>query len=69
MTLSLGKKITFYILLIISALLLAGPMLMAIVMSFMTNQDILSGSLPTALTFDNYIAAFGKISTDEIFTE
>lgn len=60
MTLSLGKKITFYILLIISALLLAGPMLMAIVMSFMTNQDILSGSLPTTLTFDNYIAAFEK---------
>lgn len=60
MTLSTGKKILFYVLLIISALLLAGPALMAIVMSFMTNQDILTGSLPTTFTLDNYIAAFER---------
>lgn len=59
--LSTGKKLIFYVLLIISALLLAGPALMAIVMSFMTNQDILTGSLPTTFTFDNYIAAFERL--------
>ena len=38
----------------------AGPIIMAIVMSFMTNQDILTGSLPTTFTFDNYVAAFER---------
>ena len=31
---------------------------MAIVMSFMTNKDILTGSMPTTLTLDNYLHAF-----------
>ena len=57
---STGRKIIFYVLLVISAILLAGPAIMAIVMSFMSNQDILTGSLPTSLTFDNYIAAFNQ---------
>ncbi|WP_102272318.1 carbohydrate ABC transporter permease [Cytobacillus massiliigabonensis] len=61
MMLSTGKKIIFYVLLVISALLLAGPAIMAVVMSFMTNQDILTGSLPTAFTFDNYIAGFERL--------
>ncbi|MCM3569923.1 carbohydrate ABC transporter permease [Neobacillus mesonae] len=61
MMLSMRKKIVFYVLLIISALLLAGPAIMAIVMSFMTNQDILTGRLPTAFTIDNYIAAFDRL--------
>lgn len=60
MTLSLGKKIIFYTLLIISALILFAPTLMAIVMSFMTNQDILTGSLPTTFTLDNYVNAFER---------
>ena len=46
MTMSTGRKVIFYVLLIISALILAGPIIMAIVMSFMSNQDILTGSLP-----------------------
>ncbi|WP_449539125.1 carbohydrate ABC transporter permease [Ferdinandcohnia sp. Marseille-Q9671] len=53
-----GRKITFYVLLTISALLLASPTIMAIVMSFMTNQDILTASMPTKLSFDNYVTAF-----------
>lgn len=57
---SLGRKVTFYILLIISALLIAGPAIMAIVMSFMTNQDILTASMPSKLTADNYVAAFER---------
>ncbi|WP_251552496.1 carbohydrate ABC transporter permease [Neobacillus muris] len=61
MMLTTGKKITFYVLLVISAFLLAGPAIMAIVMSFMTNQDILTGSLPKTFTFDNYIAAFDRL--------
>ena len=60
MMISTGRKIIFYVLLVISAILLAGPAIMAIVMSFMSNQDILTGSLPTSLTFDNYFAAFNK---------
>ncbi|MFD1779366.1 carbohydrate ABC transporter permease [Fredinandcohnia salidurans] len=60
MMMSLGRKVTFYILLIISALLIAGPAIMAIVMSFMTNQDILTASMPSKLTADNYVAAFER---------
>ncbi|WP_456279515.1 carbohydrate ABC transporter permease [Bacillus sp. AK128] len=56
----IGRKITFYVLLIVSALLLAGPALMAIMMSFMTNQDILTASMPTTLSLDNYVAAFER---------
>ncbi|MEK5444353.1 carbohydrate ABC transporter permease [Fredinandcohnia sp. FSL W7-1320] len=60
MMMSLGRKVTFYILLIVSALLIAGPAIMAIVMSFMTNQDILTASMPTELTADNYVVAFER---------
>lgn len=60
MMMTAGKKVIFYILLGLSAILLAGPAIMAIVMSFMTNQDILTGSLPSTFTFDNYISAFER---------
>ncbi|WP_077620695.1 carbohydrate ABC transporter permease [Bacillus sinesaloumensis] len=60
MILPLGRKLIFYLLLILSALLIAGPAVMAIVMSFMTNQDILTASMPSTLTVDNYIAAFER---------
>ena len=60
MTMSTERKVIFYLLLIISAILLAGPAIVAIMISFMTNQDILTGSLPTTLTFENYIAAFER---------
>ncbi|WP_412899235.1 carbohydrate ABC transporter permease [Bacillus sp. 1P02SD] len=57
---SMGRKVIFYLLLTVSAILIAGPAVMAIVMSFMTNQDILTASLPTTLTADNYVAAFER---------
>lgn len=60
MTMSTSKKVIFYVILILSALLLAGPMILAFVMSLMTNQDILTGSIPTALTVDNYSRAFER---------
>ncbi|RLL45090.1 carbohydrate ABC transporter permease [Oceanobacillus piezotolerans] len=60
MTMGTGKKLIFYILLTISAIILFAPTLMALVMSFMSNQDILTGSLPTSLTLDNYKNAFER---------
>ncbi len=60
MMMPLGRKVIFYLLLIVSAILIAGPAVMAIVMSFMTNQDILTASMPTTLSTDNYIAAFER---------
>ncbi|MEH7225573.1 carbohydrate ABC transporter permease [Bacillus sp. JJ1566] len=60
MMVPLGRKVIFYLLLISSAILIARPAVMAIVMSFMTNQDILTASLPTTLTADNYVAAFER---------
>ncbi|TKI70585.1 carbohydrate ABC transporter permease [Lysinibacillus mangiferihumi] len=60
MTMSTSRKVIFYVILILSALLLAGPMILAFVLSLMTNQDILTGNIPTALTVDNYIRAFER---------
>lgn len=60
MTMSTSRKVIFYIILILSSLLLAGPIILAFVMSWMTNQDILTTSLPTVLTVDNYIRAFER---------
>ena len=60
MTIPTGRKVIFYILLIISGFLVFAPTLMAFAMSFMSNKDIMTGSLPTSLSFDNYVRAFGQ---------
>lgn len=60
MTIPTGRKVIFYILLIISGFLVFAPTLMAFAMSFMSNKDIMTGSLPTSLSFDNYFRAFGQ---------
>eukprot|EP00130_Batrachochytrium_dendrobatidis_P008517 XP_006683392.1 hypothetical protein BATDEDRAFT_93153 [Batrachochytrium dendrobatidis JAM81] len=60
MTMPISKKIIFYILLTISALVVFAPTLMAFVMSFMSNKDIMTGSFPSMLSFDNYVKAFGQ---------
>ncbi len=60
MTMPISRKILFYILLIISALVVFAPAMMAFVMSFTENKDIMTGSLPHALSFDNYVKAFEK---------
>lgn len=60
MSLTKGKKITLYILLILSACIVFAPTIMAFMMSFMVNKDIMTGSLPTTLTFDNYVKAFNQ---------
>lgn len=60
MTVPISRKILFYILLMISALVIFAPVIMAFVMSFMDNKDIMTGSLPQTLSFDNYVKAFEK---------
>lgn len=60
MSLPLSKKITLYILLAVSAVVVFAPTIMAFVMSFMSNKDIMTGSLPSVLTFDNYVKAFNQ---------
>lgn len=56
----ISKKIIFYVLLVVSGIIVFAPTLMAFMMSFMSNKDIMTGSLPTSLSFDNYVKAFGQ---------
>ena len=59
MSLSISKKIIFYLLLIVSALLIFAPALTALLMSFMSDKDILTGKMfPTSFSLDNYVNAF-----------
>ena len=58
MTMSTSRKVIFYILLIVSGIIVFAPTFMAFVMSFMTNQDIMTGNVPQTLTFTNYVRAF-----------
>jgi len=60
MTMSISKKIILYGLLLITGLIVFAPTLMAFMMSFMSNQDIMTGSFPTTLSFDNYAKAFNQ---------
>lgn len=55
-----AKKFILYILLGLSALIVFAPTIMAFVMSFMSNKDIMTGSLPSTLTIDNYVKAFNQ---------
>ncbi|MBS4206737.1 carbohydrate ABC transporter permease [Bacillus sp. FJAT-50079] len=60
MTMPIGKKITLYTLLIVTSLMVFAPTIIAFMMSFMSNQDIMTGSLPKVLSFDNYVKAFSQ---------
>ncbi|TFJ91652.1 carbohydrate ABC transporter permease [Lentibacillus salicampi] len=61
MNMPLSRKLIFYTLLFVSALLVFAPAMIAFMMSFMTNQDIMAGNMiPTSLTFDNYLAVFDR---------
>jgi len=60
-TLSISKKIIFYVLLIIFSLLVFSPALIALLMSFMSSQDIMTGKIiPTEFSFDNYAKVFDR---------
>jgi len=62
MRMSLSKKMIFYTLLSISAIILFLPIIFAFLMSFMTSQDVMVGKMiPTEWTFDNYIKAFERL--------
>jgi sn-glycerol 3-phosphate transport system permease protein len=55
------QKIILYILLIIFATLFFSPVVIALMMSFMENQDILTGQIvPAYITFDNYIMVLDR---------
>lgn len=62
-----GKRIFFsglvYLFLIVAALFTLFPLLMALVNSFKTNQQLLTNvmSLPTELQFENYLRTFRKM--------
>ncbi|MEK5172395.1 carbohydrate ABC transporter permease [Bacillus sp. Gen3] len=60
MTMSFRKKLIFYVLLTLSAFILFAPTMLAVVMSFMTSQDILTGSTPRTLITDNFTQAFER---------
>ncbi|WP_370642512.1 carbohydrate ABC transporter permease [Virgibacillus salidurans] len=56
----ISRKVIFYILLILAGIVVFAPTFMAFMMSFMTNADIMTASMPSTLTFDNYIKAFNQ---------
>ncbi|MBM7600094.1 sn-glycerol 3-phosphate transport system permease protein [Virgibacillus halotolerans] len=52
------KKILVYTFLILASIVVLGPILYAVSISFMDSKDVFSGSLlPSSLHFDNYVAA------------
>lgn len=61
MTMSLRRKVILYCLLVVSALFLFAPTIIAFSMSFMTNQDIMTGKIiPTSISFENYFHVFQR---------
>ncbi|UPW83288.1 carbohydrate ABC transporter permease [Lysinibacillus sp. Ag94] len=62
MRMSLSKKIILYILLTISALVIFLPIILAFLMSFMNNQDVMLGKIiPSTWTIENYVKAFERL--------
>ncbi|KGX86236.1 carbohydrate ABC transporter permease [Pontibacillus litoralis] len=57
-----GKKWTFYILLMISAVVMFFPTFYAFMVSFMSSEEVMAGKLfPSELTLRNYQDAFDKL--------
>ena len=55
MIIPIKQKIIFYFLLIVSALLFIAPLAMAVMMSFMSNADIMTGQMiPSEVTMNNF---------------
>lgn len=62
MTMSLPKKVGFYILLVVTSLIIFFPVLYAILISFMTGPEIMQGKFfPSTLQFDNYSKVFDRL--------
>lgn len=61
MTVPIQQKIIFYLLLTISAIVIFAPAIIAFSMSFMSNQEIMTGTLiPSSFTLDNYVQVFDR---------
>ncbi|SER56325.1 carbohydrate ABC transporter membrane protein 2, CUT1 family [Gracilibacillus ureilyticus] len=61
MTVPAYQKIVFYLLLTVSSVLIFAPAIIAFSMSFMSNQDIMTGKIiPTSFTLDNYVQVFDR---------
>lgn len=57
-----GRNLLFYVLLVVCACLIFAPAIIAFLMSFMPNQDIMTGKIiPSSFTFDNYVQVFQRI--------
>lgn len=62
MTMSLPKKIGFYVLLSITTFIVFFPVLYAFLISFMTGPEVLQGRfLPQSFNLDNYIRVFDRL--------
>ena len=62
MTMSLPKKIGFYFLLTVAALIVFFPVIYAFMISFMTGPEIMQGKfLPQSIQFDNYSRVFERL--------
>lgn len=62
MTMSLPKKIGFYALLSIAALIVFFPVIYAFMISFMTGAEIMQGKFfPQSFNFDNYVKVFERL--------
>lgn len=62
MRMPLSKKVTLYILLTLSALLVFLPIIFAFLMSFMNSQDAMMGKIiPSEWTLENYVKAFERL--------
>ncbi|SIT71284.1 carbohydrate ABC transporter membrane protein 2, CUT1 family [Edaphobacillus lindanitolerans] len=62
MTMSVPKKITFYTMLTVSAVILFFPIVYAFMISFMTGPEILQGKFfPESFHLDNYIRVFDRL--------
>ncbi|MCP3764343.1 carbohydrate ABC transporter permease [Domibacillus sp. A3M-37] len=61
MIMPLYKKVVLYLLLSVSAFFIFAPAIMALVMSFMPSEQILTGTIiPDSLTLDHYRQAFER---------
>lgn len=62
MTMSLPKKIGFYFLITVSALIVFFPILYAFMISFMTGPEIIKGNFfPSSFQLDNYNKVFDRL--------
>lgn len=61
MTMSVKRKVLLYLLLTLTACIVFAPTFIALMMSFMTSQEIMTGQIiPSSLSFENYLEVFQR---------